>query len=252
LQYLNVHPLPELVTPDSLAGGTAVVIDVLRATTTIVYALAAGARAVIPCLTIEDARSAAARLPAGQALLAGERGGRAIEGFDLGNSPAEFTPASVGAKFVVLTTTNGTKALLHCRRAERVLVASFANVSAICDALAGRPRVDLVCAGTDGLATEEDMFLAGAMAARLRSRGQWQLNEAAAGSCAGWREVVGDAVGERRTSRVVGSMRVSRGGRNLIEIGMQADIETAARIDRLAIVPQFDPATGRIETDDNA
>ena len=157
VQRLNVHALPEVVTAEDLAGTTAVVIDVLRATTTIVYALAAGARAVVPCLTIEAAHERAAAMAAGTALLAGERGGLAIPGFDLGNSPTEFTPEQVGGKYVVLTTTNGTKALLHCRAAEQVLVAALANLSALCGVLTDCPRVELVCAGTDGHVTEEDL-----------------------------------------------------------------------------------------------
>ncbi|MEX2114189.1 MAG: 2-phosphosulfolactate phosphatase, partial [Pirellulales bacterium] len=87
--------MPEHVQPGDLANSTAVVIDVLRATTTIVAALAAGARAVVPCLTIEDAKTAAAALPREETVLGGERGGLPIEGFDLGNSPAEYTPERV-------------------------------------------------------------------------------------------------------------------------------------------------------------
>src|SRR5438445_400071 len=85
---VQVHLLPELAPPGRLAGGLAVVIDVLRATTTIIHALAAGCVAVRPCLEIEEARTLAAELK-GRVLLGGERGGAPIPGFDLGNSPAE-------------------------------------------------------------------------------------------------------------------------------------------------------------------
>ncbi len=110
---LRVYMLPDLLAGQSLAGCRAVVVDVLRATTTVVQALSAGARAVVPCLTIDDARARAAEFPPGEALLGGERGGLPIEGFDLGNSPAEYTSQVVAGKTVVLTTTNGTKALLR-------------------------------------------------------------------------------------------------------------------------------------------
>jgi 2-phosphosulfolactate phosphatase len=83
-----VHLLPSLIPPGALKGGVAVVVDVLRATTAMVHALAAGCAAVIPCGEIDEARREARRLPAGSALLAGERTGLPIEGFDLGNSPA--------------------------------------------------------------------------------------------------------------------------------------------------------------------
>ena len=87
-----VHLLPSLIPPGSLRGGVAVVVDVLRATTVMVQALAAGCEAVIPCGEIDEAKAVAAGLPAGTALLAGERQGLPIPGFDLGNSPGDFTP----------------------------------------------------------------------------------------------------------------------------------------------------------------
>src|SRR5262245_18019417 len=107
---VRVHFLPSHVEPAELAGTTCAVLDVLRATTTMAQALASGAREVIPCLTVEDAQAQAAKLPAGQVVLGGERGGLRIAGFQLGNSPAEYTPATVASKSVVMTTTNGTKA----------------------------------------------------------------------------------------------------------------------------------------------
>ena len=106
---LNVYALPRYVEPGKLAGGTAVVIDVLRSTTTIVHALAAGADAVIACQEVADALALAGRFPAGQAVLGGEREGVRIKGFRLGNSPDEYTPDEVGGKTVLLTTTNGTR-----------------------------------------------------------------------------------------------------------------------------------------------
>src|SRR5438067_13583166 len=99
---LDVYLLPDLVESAALAGEMVVVIDVLRATTTIIHALAAGAREVVPCLEIDEARGVAGRLGKA-AVLGGERGGVAIAGFDLGNSPAEYTRERVGGKTVVFT-----------------------------------------------------------------------------------------------------------------------------------------------------
>src|SRR5436309_6883095 len=90
---VHVHLLPDLVPPGRLAGGLAVVIDVLRATTTIVHALAAGCTSIRPCAEVDQARALANSLPAGKVLLGGERGGKALPDFDLGNSPAEYMPA---------------------------------------------------------------------------------------------------------------------------------------------------------------
>ena len=164
---LNVYALPQLADPKELAGGTTVVIDVLRATTVTVFALEAGAREVIPCLEVDEARQCARQLPPGQWVLGGERRGLAIRGFDLGNSPAEYTPDRVAGKSVVLTTTNGVRAMLHAREAESVLIAAFVNAAAVLGQLVGHQRVNVLCAGTDGQYSGDDILLAGMLVERL-------------------------------------------------------------------------------------
>lgn len=247
---LRVFLLPDLAGTEELSGRTAVVIDVLRATTTIVHALAAGAQAVLPCAEVEQARQIAQRL-GGEALLAGERGGLPIPGFDLGNSPREFTPARVAGKTIVFTTTNGTRALLRSANATRILLAAFVNFSAVCRELAGHEQVAIVCAGTDGEVTREDVLLAGALVDDL-TRGEppgpagrrtaWQLNDQAEIAADAWRTAV-----RLLTDRPLGlALRLSRGGRNLIEIGQENDIDLAAQIDRFDLVPCYDPASGQI------
>jgi 2-phosphosulfolactate phosphatase len=126
---LDVFLAPSELTPAALDGRIVAVIDVLRATTTIASALHAGARTVIPFLDTEDAVRTAKQFERGEVKLAGERHMVAIEGFDLGNSPLEFTPESVGQQTVLLTTTNGTRALLAADDAKGVFVASYANFS---------------------------------------------------------------------------------------------------------------------------
>ncbi len=165
---LNVYVLPKFVEPEELAGGTAVVIDVLRATTTTAYALAAGAREVIPCLEISDALALAEQFPADKIVLGGERQGVAIAGFQLGNSPEEYSPDQVGGKTVLLTTTNGTRAMIHARQADEVLVAAFVNAAAIVAKLLDRENIHILCAGTDRHISEDDVFLAGMLVDRLQ------------------------------------------------------------------------------------
>src|SRR5207302_655400 len=116
---VRVHLLPELVPPGNLSGGIAVVVDVLRATTTIVHALAAGCTCVRPCADVDEARELAGQMRAGRVLLGGERGGVPLPDFDLGNSPREYTPALCRGTTLVLTTSNGTRALLRTTAAER-------------------------------------------------------------------------------------------------------------------------------------
>lgn len=244
---IQVHFLPELVPADSLRGSCCVVIDVLRATTTIIEALANQATAVIPCLTIDDARQR--RLEVGTlALLGGERGGKPIDGFDLGNSPAEYTPAQVGGRTVVLTTTNGTKALLHCRAAKEILVAGFVNLEAVRNRLRELPTgsdINILCAGTDGLVTREDVLVAGAVVTGLDTADE-ALSDQALLARDAWQSVAASATGSALAANLTRAMCASRGGRNLIEIRMAADIELAARIDLHAIVPRFDASRGEI------
>ena len=242
---INVHLLPALVEPHELVGRTVVVIDVLRATTTIIHALAAGAKEVVPLLEVEEARQLAAKLP-GQAVLGGERGGQRIEGFDLGNSPLEYTPAAVGGKTLVFTTTNGTRAMLRCKQAHRILIVAFVNFSAVCRELAEEQQIDIVCAGTDGHVTREDTLLAGAIVEDCRSsrKESFVCNDQAEIAADAWRTAVGSLSGR---DPLAAALRESRGGRNLIEIGQENDIDLAAQIDRFDVVPELNITAWRIK-----
>jgi 2-phosphosulfolactate phosphatase len=236
---VHVYLLPELAPPERLRGGVAVVIDVLRATTSIVYALAAGCTAVRPCLEVDEARALADEMRAGQVLLAGERGGLPLPGFDLGNSPRRFIPRLCRGVTLVLTTTNGTRALLCCRPAARTLVAAFVNYSAVCEQLRHEMRpVHVVCAGTDGDVTLEDTLLAGALVDFLCDLGSVNLND---GARLAW-----DCF-ETHGRCLQGALELSHGGRNLRQIGFAEDIEAAARIDEFALVPELRLDPLRIE-----
>jgi 2-phosphosulfolactate phosphatase len=238
------HLLADHCEADSLAGKTAVVIDVLRASTTIVHALAAGAQDILPCLTIPEAQELAAQLgPA--ALLCGERGGIRIDGFDLGNSPAEYTPERVGGRRLVLTTTNGTRALQHASAADSVWIAAFVNLSSIAARLRVAEHVVLLCSGTRGEITREDTLLAGAVVASQSSGGESiACNDEALLARDAWLHVAEGLAG--RADRLADELRDSRGGRNVTRIGQGADIELAARIDAFRLLPGYDPGTRRI------
>jgi 2-phosphosulfolactate phosphatase len=243
---LRVHSLPASLGAGGQKIGCCVVVDVLRATTTIVYALAAGAREVIPCRTIDEARKLA--LPSGSVVLGGERRGLPIEGFDLGNSPAEYTPRVVAGKTVVLTTTNGTQALDRTRQAARVLIGAFVNITALSAKLAGEDSVDFVCAGTDGQPTSEDLLFAGAVVTKLATSSSWQLDPIAQSARDAWLELAADPAAP--SARLLAALSQSRGGENLLAIGMQHDLILAAEIDRFSLVPSFDPRSGKITASD--
>jgi 2-phosphosulfolactate phosphatase len=147
-----------------------VVFDVLRATSTMVTALGNGAAAIVPVAEIPEALSIRNRQP--EVLLAGERDGLRIEGhltggieFDLGNSPREFTAGKVGGRTIVMTTTNGTRALRACAPAAAVLLGSFLNLRATAEAIEQQspPHLLLVCSGTLDQAAYEDLLGAGAL-----------------------------------------------------------------------------------------
>ena len=147
-----------------------VVFDVLRATSTMVTALANGANAIIPVAGITEALDLRQRQP--DILLAGERDGLRIEApltggvsFDLGNSPREFTAAKVKGRTIAMTTTNGTCALQACASASAVLLGSFLNLRATAQSIEARDaaRLLLVCSGTLDQAAAEDILGAGAL-----------------------------------------------------------------------------------------
>jgi 2-phosphosulfolactate phosphatase len=240
-RQIDVYLLPALVEPAELADKVAVVIDVLRATTTIVQALANGATQIMPCLEVEEARRLKQQLGEA-ALLGGERGGVPIPGFDLGNSPAEYTSERVRGRPIVFTTTNGTRAMLRCQAAQRVLVAAFVNFSAVCRELVNAENIALVCAGTDGHVTREDTLLAGAIVDDLTRAKRQRLNDQAEIAADAWRTAV-----RMLTDRPLGmTLRECRGGRNLIETGQENDIDLAAQIDKFDSVPELDLVNWRI------
>jgi 2-phosphosulfolactate phosphatase len=234
-----VHLVPGLVEPSRLMGGDAIAIDVLRATTTIVYALAAGSAAVRPCAEIDEAKALGAALPKRSVLLAGERGGKPIKGFDLGNSPREFTAKKCKGKTLIFTTTNGTRAILRAIEAERVFIAGFVNFSAVCEQLHHDARpVHIVCAGYDGEPCMEDTLLAGAFVEYFCETMDVHLNDSA--------RLAWDAF-ENHGRILLGALQLSQSGEHLQSIGYADDILLAAEIDKFAIVPELRRDPLRIE-----
>lgn len=235
---IAVHLAPALIRPEKLAGGVAVVIDVLRATTTIIHALAAGCSCVRPCVEVEEARQLAGSLPAGKVILGGERDGKPLEGFDLGNSPGNYTCAICRGRTLVLTTTNGTRALLHAALAQRVLLAGFVNFSAVCEQLHAEKRpIHVLCAGQAGAVALEDTLLAGAIVNCLHDR-VGRMND---GARLAW-----DCF-EHHGKVLEGALAVGEGGVGLTALGYDDDIHAAARVDVFALVPELRRDPLRVE-----
>ncbi len=243
---VRTYLLPQLVEPEALVGGYAVIIDELRASTTICAALVSGAVGVVPCLTEDDARRVKAAAAPGTCLTGGERGGVQIPDFDLDNSPATYTRERVGGKRIAFTTTNGTKAAVLSNDGETMLVGCLGNLSALAARIGVDERpVHLICAGTRDRVSQEDVGAAGAIAERLAAMGRpTSLDDARPDDDSTvialnlWRTF------RAREGGVVEMLTGSRGGRNLIREGLRSDIELCARIDGYSVVPEFDAVRG--------
>jgi len=221
---------------------TAVVIDVLRATSVMAVALEAGATQIVTCREVEEATSLA-RTISPAPLLCGERGCRPIDGFDLGNSPAEYVSSRVSAKTLILTTTNGTRAIESATGAARMITASFLNLSAVIESLGQSESVHLVCAGTEGEITAEDVLLAGAIldicALRYQSRFEDDESMLAHQLWQAWFPVEREREERIPTpSELSRRLRETRGGRNLLRVGYAEDLDRCAAIDSIRAVPQ--------------
>ncbi len=241
---IHTHLLPSLMSGKDLTDSTCVIIDILRASTTMIHALANGARAVIPCLNVDDALEIAKKFPADQRLLGGERHGELIPGFDLDNSPLRYSPEVVRDKTVIFTTTNGTRALWESRTAPKILVGAFVNITALVEQLREiGGAVHLVCAGTDGQLTGEDILFAGAVVDELQSQTDqhWETGNLPS-------EMARDYFIAR--SQTPDSFRQaffnSFGAQNLIDLGMIADIERCLERNLFHCIPVWNAATGEL------
>ena len=220
------HGLAELDTENDVC----VVVDVLRASTTIAYALAAGARGVIPVETVEEATRLAATLDHETTLLCGERNSVRIEGFALGNSPREYTAEAVADKTLVFSSTNGARALAAVAGARECLTAAFPTLGAAAGRAAAASRVTIVCAGAEGGFSLEDFFCAGMLVRAIESRteGGILLDDAARTA----REIGG--IYEDRLAEIV---ETCDHGRELVALGFAEDLALTCAVDRFPFVP---------------
>ncbi len=151
------------LTGNQIAGQTAIVVDVLRATSSIIWAVRNGADKIIPVSEGGAAAAIASRL--GDCLLAGDRGGLRLQGFDFGNSPVEFSKERVRGKTIVMSTTNGTGAIQRVEAAAPVFIGAMINATAVAKRAAAQNRdILIMCAGAEGEFSADDICTAGAIA----------------------------------------------------------------------------------------
>lgn len=249
--HVDVLFTPRTLDPETVRGKTVVVVDVLRACSTITTALYHGARAVVPVADMAEAGRMAAALDPETSLLGGERGGTTIDGYKAGNSPLEYTPQAVNGKTVVLNTTNGTVALAAARKAERLVAGCFLNAERVVDFLRETPAQDgdqaealIVCAGQDGRLGLEDVLCAGMLLHRL------------------WGDAVPDTISdgahialtqyrhdERRLARALfGCQHTQR----LIGLGYGDDVAYCARLDAIPVLPRYADSRLTLDAADRA
>lgn len=226
---------------DDVRSRIAVVIDTLRATSTVIAAMMAGAREVVPVATAGDAVSVTQRLGTERTLLCGERGSVRIPGFHLGNSPREYTPEVVRGKTLVLTTTNGTQAMLRAQHAARVLCGALLNARAVAEELVAEDGdVLMICAGTHARFAIEDAITAGAI---IEATSEFapitpRLSDAARVSL---------SLYDAARHDLIGALRDGDHGSSLAALGMDDDIDYCARLDvEHAPVPEFLGSTIRL------
>jgi 2-phosphosulfolactate phosphatase len=223
------------LTPQDVQGRVVAMIDVLRASTTISVALANGAKTIIPLENSEDVVTRSKQFERANVLLAGERRMLRMDGFDLGNSPVEHTREAVEGKTVLLTTTNGTKALLAVQGARDVVVASYVNLTAVSAmlraALRGGADVTIVCAGQDRQFALEDAACAGRFVHHVSKR----LSDIAVNDAA----LAASLIDRKYGDNLLRLFNTAAHGRALAAAGFEADLTACAAVDSYPVVPIF-------------
>lgn len=223
------------LSPAETQGRVVLVLDVLRASTSIAVALANGARAIVPCDSADEAISLSRSFERSDVRLAGEMRMLPIPGFDLGNSPGDFSQAAVEGKTIFLATTNGTRLLSGIQGARDVLVGAFVNYRAVLAMLrtAARAGADIAiaCAGRDRKFALEDAVCAGRYVRGIRRRlTNIDVNDAAR---------VAALLDRRYGADVDAALRESEHGRALVEAGFAADVALCAAVDSIPILPVY-------------
>lgn len=232
---VDVYFSPQEVVAADIANRVVAVVDVLRASTSIAIALANGARAVVPLASSDEVVTRSKSLERSEVKLAGERKSLAIPGFDVGNSPLEFTREAVEGKTVFMTTTNGTTAILASQGARDVVIASYVNFSAVLSmlraALRGGADVAILCAGQDKRFALEDAACAGRFVQHITEKHpQAEINDAAQAA------VLVDKKFGRSIKKL---LALSSHGVALKEAGFGDDLAACAAVDDYPVVPVF-------------
>lgn len=232
---LDVFFGSQALTPPDVSGRVVAIIDVLRASTSIAVALANGARSVIPFDSPEEAVTRRLSLDKSEVRLAGERKMLTIPGFDLGNSPREFTPEAIGGKTVLMVTTNGTGSLNAVQGARDVVVGAYVNFTAVLALLRSAARggsdVTIICAGRERQFSLEDAACGGRYVRNIAKRLTGaELNDGARAAA---------LLDKRYGDNIKRLFEESTHGRALAEAGFAEDLDICAAVDSYSVVPIY-------------
>ena len=231
---IETYSKPEICTFQDFTHRTAVVIDVLRASTSMTVAMRNGCREIIPTDDVARAFEIAAGFPKQNVLLCGERNGLKIEGFDLGNSPLEYSNTMVENRILVLTTSNGTRAIQHACMAERIIIAALINLSVVSKYLVQQGKdIAILCAGRAGEDSLEDSVCAGLLVQHML---KLSLNTIVLSDNAS--EMV--TLSQKYKNDLLNMLVKSKHGKYLMKLGMKNDLEFCARLNSANIISVYD------------
>ena len=230
---LNVLVSPSAVEELYFSNKTVVVIDVLRATTTIVTALENAAKEIIPVHSIEFAMKASSSMFGGQTLIGGERNTKKIDGFNLGNSPLEYTAENIAGKSIILFTTNGSKAIVKTKYTKETLIGSFLNVQSTAEHLVKQndDAIEIVCSGANGLFCIEDTVCAGLIVREIQKLNPDVVLTDGARAAVDLSGLVMNDICKMLVN--------SDHGKLLVENGFEKDIRYCSRLNVSTIVPEY-------------
>ena len=231
---MKLNVLFSLVSADELyfTDKTTVVIDVLRASSSIITALSNGANEIIPVATIEFAVKVSGGMFGGKTLLGGERNTKMIDGFALGNSPFEYSQKIVENKFIVFFSTNGSKAIVKAKFSKNLFIGSFNNLSAITKHLIKlNENVEILCAGNNNLFSLEDSVCSGMLIDEIvKMNSKVELSDSSLAALAMY---------EKFGSNIYEMLKNTEHGKKLIQNGFESDIEYCSRCNTTNNIPYF-------------
>ncbi len=228
---IDIFFTPDTIDELQLRDKNVVIIDVLRASTTVVTALANGAKEIIPVSSVESAMKISGNLFGDVILLGGERNAKLIEGFNLGNSPQEYAEEIVKNKSIIYSTTNGSQAMVKSRYARNLVIGCFINVSLVVEFIREiNADFSIICAGKQGMFCIEDAVCAGMIVQRLNeaSKDDLSLSDAALASVTLYKHY---------EKNILNMIKKSEHGQYLSEIGFGDDLKICAGIDTSPVLP---------------